>query len=206
MPHKELHWSGQSNDITVVFAHGAGAGPESDFMRSMAENLVEQGLAVLRFEFPYWTNVRIQGKKRPPNPQPVLQECMRDLVRSLDRRPIWLMGKSMGARVAFQVADDVNAVGTVGLGFPFHPPGKPEKTRTHELFNERTANLIVQGVKDPFGKQDWVQQQELPDNLHLHWIAAANHDLIPNKSAQIDTKQSWRDSAAYVAQFIQERT
>lgn len=206
MQYEGLYWSGESNDITVVFAHGAGAGPESEFMRTMAENLAEQGLAVLRFEFPYWTNVRIQGKKRPPNPQPVLQEFMQELVRSIDRRPIWLMGKSMGARVAFQVADKVNAVGTVGLGFPFHPPGKLEKTRTPELFNERDANLVVQGVKDPFGKQDWVQQQKLPDNLNLHWVAAANHDLVPNKSAKIDTVQSWRESAAHIAQFIQERT
>ncbi|MGX5914370.1 alpha/beta family hydrolase [Aliidiomarina sp. Khilg15.8] len=189
---------------TVVFAHGAGAGPDSEFMHSMARNLAAQGLAVLRFEFDYWTQVRRTGKRRPPERQPALQARMLEVCAGLDSGPLWLMGKSMGARVAFRCADAAGATGAIGLGFPFHANGKAHKTRTHELTNTRPANLVVQGTRDVMGRRDWVEQQELPDNLKIIWRTDANHDLVAAKAQGIPATQGWLEISQQVADFIKE--
>ncbi|RUO25389.1 alpha/beta hydrolase [Aliidiomarina minuta] len=206
MADKDLLWNGEHQHIVVLFAHGAGAGPDSAFMQFIAQSLADNGLAVVRFDFPYWQKVRSTGIKRPPNPQPVLQDKMLEVAATLAGRPLWLMGKSMGARVAFQCVDKAKARGAVGLGFPFHPPAKVERTRTHELNNAAAANLVVQGTLDPFGKEDWVKQQQLPENLELQWIEKAKHDLVPNKSTGVSDKESWRLVATKVATFIKERS
>lgn len=192
--------------ITVVFAHGAGAGSDSPFMQFMAQNLENEGLRVVRFDFPYWEQVRSSGVKRPPNPQPVLQQRMLQVAAEFAGKRLWLMGKSMGARVAFQCVEEAGARGAIGLGFPFHPPAKRERTRTHELINSAPANLVVQGTLDPFGKQEWVSQQKLPENLHVEWVEKAKHDLVPNKSTGVSDKESWCQIATQVATFIKERS
>lgn len=192
--------------ITVLFAHGAGAGPDSRFMQFMTQSLEDEGLTVVCFDFPYWQKVRSTGVKRPPNPQPVLQEKMLQVAATLADRPLWLMGKSMGARVAFQCVEKARAIGAIGLGFPFHPPAKVERTRTHELANSAAANLVIQGTLDPLGKQDWVNQQELPENLKVQWIEKAKHDLIPNKSTGVSETESWCLVATKVATFIKENS
>ncbi|MCC5879433.1 MAG: alpha/beta hydrolase [Idiomarina sp.] len=199
-----IQWDGQQHEPVLVFAHGAGAGPQSPFMQAISDLLVAQGVGVLRFEFPYWTQVREQARRRPPNPQQVLQACMLEVCEQVQNHPLWLLGKSMGARVAFQVADQAGALGAIGLGFPFHPAAKKDKTRTHELYNERGANLVIQGTADPLGKQDWVKQQRLPDNLQLHWVAQGNHDLVPKKATGVSAEQSWQQVAARVIQFIRQ--
>lgn len=196
---------GPATGPIVIFAHGAGAGPESAFMREVASGLVEQDIAVVRFEFPYWAQIRTTGKRRPPNRQPQLQQALLEITAQYQHRPIWLMGKSMGARVAFSCADQLNAVGTIGLGFPFHPQGKPEKNRTDELHNHRDGNLIVQGTHDSMGKQAWVEQQALPANLHIKWLATGNHDLVPHKSSGLDAHASWQRVVLYVSQFIKDQ-
>lgn len=200
--------TGPKQGPVVVFAHGAGAGPESDFMQRVSEFITQQGIGVARFEFPYWTQIRLTGKRRPPNPQPQLQQAMREIASAYANRPLWLMGKSMGARVAFTCADTLNAQGAIGLGFPFHPhkktQDKPQSTRTHELSNQRRCNLVVQGTHDPMGKLDWVNQQQLPENLHIAWVETGNHDLIPHKSTGLDANESWRLIAAQVVHFIQD--
>ncbi|RUO32060.1 alpha/beta hydrolase [Aliidiomarina sedimenti] len=216
MVSSEMHWDGEDNPIVLVFAHGAGAGPQSEFMHSMAAKLAHQGLAVLRFEFPYWTQVRETGRKRPPNKQDVLQQAMQDVVSkaangTAQGKPLWLMGKSMGARVAFQSYDPLhragfNVKGCVGLGFPFHPPGKQDKTRTHELINGAAKNLVIHGSKDPFGKQSWVESQSLAAQLMVEWVAGGNHDLVPNKSTGISANESWQQVAERVARFIKEHS
>lgn len=200
---ERLRRDGTGEKGTVVFAHGAGAGPQSDFMQHMAANLAQHGFAVWRFEFNYWSQIRESGKRRPPEPQPALQARMQEVCAGVSR-PFWLMGKSMGARVAFTCADVTGASGAIGLGFPFHANGKPEKTRTHELSNTRAANLVVQGTRDAMGRREWVDQQSLPANLHMRWRDQANHDLIAAKSTGISAQQGWREIAAEVASFIEE--
>ena len=77
-----------------------------------------------------------------------------DSLAALDRDlPLFVGGRSAGARVACRTADAVGAVGVVALAFPLHPPGKPEKSRADEL-QVPVPLRIVQGMRDPFGRPD----------------------------------------------------
>lgn len=193
----------------IVFAHGAGAGPESDFMQAILAKLEEKGHKVHTFAFPYWQKVLESGKKRPPDRAAVLdQSFIAEVQKAQARFPgeaLFLLGKSMGSRSAFRIADTVQAQAAIALGFPFHPPGKPEKDRTAELFNSRMANLVIQGTADPFGKQAVVNAKSLPAQLMLKWLERGNHDLVAAKATGMTTDQCWQQVSDWVDEFIQQR-
>ena len=69
--------------------------------------------------------------------------------------PLIIGGKSMGGRVASMIADASlrrkRIAGLLCLGYPFHPPGRPEQLRTKHLIELKTPALICQGTRDEFG-------------------------------------------------------
>jgi len=194
--------------IRIVFAHGAGAGPESDFMQSVAAKLSENGYKVHTFAFPYWQKVLESGTKRPPDRAATLDQAMLDQVQTLRNQfpqdKFVLLGKSMGSRVAFRTADAANAVAAIALGFPFHPPRQPDKDRLADLVNTRSANLIIQGTSDPFGRPSFVESRGLPQNVAIQWLAQGNHDLVAAKRSGLTNDQSWQQVADWVDEFIQQ--
>ena len=140
----------------VILAHGAGAPMDSTFMAAFAEGISAAGIRVARFEFPYMTRRREDGRRRPPDRRPVLIECWRATIDGLHqtgipRERLFIGGKSMGGRIASLIADEAGVAGVVCLGYPFHPPGKPERTRIEHLVSLRTPTLIVQGERDFIG-------------------------------------------------------
>ncbi len=196
--------------ITVILAHGAGAPMDSPFMTTIADLLAARGMAVVRFEFPYMAGRRSDDKKRPPDRAPVLLDAWRHHIQHWrDRSPstrLMIGGKSMGGRIASMVADEMSVDGLVCLGYPFHPPGKPDKLRTDHLQNLKTPTLIVQGDRDPFGTRAEVLQYDLSSAITVQWIDDGDHDLSPRK--MIDrkitgrTKQdAWQTAADAVAAF-----
>ncbi|MFT6516137.1 MAG: putative alpha/beta-hydrolase family hydrolase, partial [Alcanivorax sp.] len=154
----DLLWNRAEQPVALlVLAHGAGAPMDSDFMNAMAEAMADQGISVVRFEFPYMARRRQEQRKFPPNRAPQLLAHFRDVLAALpdDNLPIWIGGKSMGGRMASLLAAQADCPpihGVVALGYPFHPPGKPEKTRTEHLPHLAVPMLICQGERDPFGK------------------------------------------------------
>ncbi|MEO1829579.1 MAG: alpha/beta family hydrolase [Pseudomonas sp.] len=182
---------------TLLLAHGAGAPMDSPFMTQLAAALSAQGVKVVRFEFPYMAARRDDGRKRPPNPMPMLEQCMREQAAGVSGR-LFLGGKSMGARVASQLAAEVGAAGFVCFGYPFHPPGKPERTRIEHLQQIGCPGLIVQGTRDPFGKPDEVAAYPLDPALQLHWLDSGEHDFRPLKASG-RTQQALIEEAAGVA-------
>jgi hypothetical protein len=93
---------------TLILAHGAGAPMDSEFMTDMAARLAVRGINVMRFEFPYMAQRRLDGRKRPPNPQAQLLDCWRQVyaqVRPHVAGRLAIGGKSMGGRMASLVAD-----------------------------------------------------------------------------------------------------
>ena len=140
----------------LVLAHGAGAGQHSRFMVDAAQALAGRGITTATFDFPYITD----GRNVPDKP-PVLEASWRAGIaaaRSHDAfagLPLFIGGKSMGGRIASHVAAQDEGhwglAGLVFLGYPLHPPGRPEKRRDAHLPAIREPMLFVQGTRDLFG-------------------------------------------------------
>ncbi len=193
----------------LVLAHGAGAPMDSDFMNAMAEALAGQGVSVVRFEFPYMARRRQEQRKFPPNRTPQLLAHFREVLAALpdDNLPVWIGGKSMGGRMASLLAAEADCPpikGVVALGYPFHPPGKLEKTRTAHLLHLTVPMLIFQGERDPFGKPEEVAGYGLPENVQVHWLASGDHDFRPLKRSGLTQADLIQEAAATAAGFIRE--
>ena len=120
---------------------------DSHFMQRVAEGVAASGVRVIRFEFPYVQRRRETGKGGAPDPPRVLMQSYHDAIdQAGGGSKLVIGGKSLGGRIASMVADEAKVLGIVCLGYPFHPPGQPEKTRTKHLENLRTPALILQGV------------------------------------------------------------
>ncbi|CAB0149795.1 hypothetical protein PSI9734_00374 [Pseudidiomarina piscicola] len=202
-----VHRDNPEGSVRVIFAHGAGAGLQSDFMQYIALGLAMNDIEVVRFNFPYWQKFMDTGVRRPPNPMPQLEHSMRTVVEQFDdNKPLVLMGKSLGSRVAFRLADDVGAVAAIALGFPFHPVGKPDKLRVNDLVNHCAANLIIQGERDGFGKPAEVATYPLPESIELHWLNYGDHSFEPTKRSGLERRALWQDAIDKVRTFILEKT
>ncbi|MFT5781589.1 MAG: putative alpha/beta-hydrolase family hydrolase [Pseudomonas sp.] len=190
-----------------IFAHGAGAPMDSAFMQNMAERLAARGLAVLRFEFPYMAQRRLNGGKRPPNPQMQLLDCWRAVyaqVRQQVTGPLAIGGKSMGGRMASLVADELGADALICLGYPFYPAGKPEKPRVAHLAQLNTRTLIVQGERDALGNQPAVLCYTLSAVIEMLWLAAADHDLKPLQKSGFSHEQHLEQAADAIVAFLRK--
>ena len=166
---------------TFLFAHGAGGGMSSPFMTAVARGLEARGIDVVRFEFPY-----MQARRRVPDREPVLLQAWRDAVaKHGGGAAVAIGGKSMGGRMASMVADELDVRALVCFGYPFHPPGKPEKLRTAHLATLRTPALIVQGERDPFGTKSDVAGYELSPSIEIAWLAGADHSYRPRETENI---------------------
>ena len=205
MSHENIQviFDGDENaPLTIVLAHGAGAPMDSPFMDQMAGELAGLGCRIARFEFPYMAKRRLDGKKRGPDRAPVLLEFFGGVVDQLgDPDKLVIGGKSMGGRMASMVADDLGVAGLVCLGYPFHPPGKPENLRTEHLTGLKTATLICHGTRDPFGTPDEIAAYDLADTIALHWVADGDHDFKPRKSSGRTQSQNIKDAATAINDF-----
>ena len=197
--------SAEGEPLCLILAHGAGAPMDSAFMNTMAEHLAQRGIDVLRFEFPYMAQRRIDGGKRPPNPQARLLEKWREvyaLVRTQVAGRLAIGGKSMGGRMASLLADELGADALVCLGYPFYAAGKPEKPRVAHLADLQTRTLIIQGERDTLGNQATVAGYEVSEQIELYWLPAADHDLKPLKASGFTHQQHLESAADRVAAFL----
>ena len=176
----------QDAQTTILLAHGAGAPMDSASMEAVAQALAAEGLRVARFEFGYMA-ARREGRRRPPPRAETLIPEYRQAVEALaPDTPLVIGGKSMGGRVASMLADEMHAAGRIAgllcLGYPFHPPERPEKLRTAHLEGLETPALICQGTRDAFGTRDEVEAYELSPSIEFLWLEDGDHDLKPRRS------------------------
>ncbi|MGQ2908112.1 MAG: alpha/beta hydrolase family protein, partial [Aliihoeflea sp.] len=177
--------TGDAPFATLIFAHGAGAPMDAAVMNRCTELLCQAGFRIARFEFAYMA-ARRNGQRKPPPKAETLVEEYRAAVAALDATgPLIIGGKSMGGRVASMASDGLHADGKVAglfcLGYPFHPPAKPEQLRTAHLLDLKTPALICQGTRDPFGTQEEVAGYKLPASIEIQWFEDGDHDLKPRK-------------------------
>lgn len=167
--------------VTVLFAHGAGAGMEHEFMQDIAQKLAGSGMRVVRFNFPYMVKRAQDGKRRPPDRAPKLLEDFEQKIAAFYRPEgsLFLAGKSMGGRMASHLAEHPQVAGVMCLGFPFHPPGKPDNFKGEHLASLTKPTLILQGERDTFGTQQECQGFSLSDAVDLVFIPDGDHGFKP---------------------------
>jgi predicted alpha/beta-hydrolase family hydrolase len=188
---------------TVVLAHGAGAPMDAPWMTDVAQGLAGHGLRVVRFEFPYMAQRRDTGKRRGPDRPPVLLETWRAVIEELGAPgELIIGGKSMGGRIATMVADTAGVAGLLCFSYPFHPAGRPEKTRTAHLATLETPSLILQGTRDPLGNADDVAGYDLSPAINLHWLEDGDHDLKPRKASGRTHAQNLAEAVDAAAAFV----
>ncbi|WP_305967201.1 alpha/beta family hydrolase [Marinobacter salsuginis] len=197
--------------VVLILAHGAGAPADSTFMEDLSVALEREGIGTIRFEFPYMQKRRQDGKKRPPDREPVLLEYFSgviDRVRAeLGSTSLILVGgKSMGGRMASILAscrDDID--GVICFGYPFHPPGKLDRWRTAHFRDLNCPMLVLQGTRDPFGKPDELEdhQQEL-EAIDLRWLEGGNHDFQTLKSQPQTQSELIAQAARETRIFVDE--
>ena len=185
-----------------LLAHGAGGAMDTPFMNRVAQALGEKGVRVVRFEFPYMAARRTGGKRGAPDRQPVLLETFRQVVAEHGGGPnVFIGGKSMGGRMASMVADELAVRGLICLGYPFHPPGKPEQLRTAHLTSLRTPALIIQGTRDVFGTRQEVSAYDLSKAIRIEWMEDGDHSLKPRAGSGATERQHLERAAELIAEF-----
>ncbi|MCZ6743427.1 MAG: dienelactone hydrolase family protein [Alphaproteobacteria bacterium] len=204
MPVKFLVDGPDGAPLTVALAHGAGEAMDGPFMTTIAEGLAAAGLRVARFEFPYMAERRKDGKLRPPDRIDVLRDSWLEAIAALGADDLVIGGKSLGGRVASLVAERAQVRGLVCLGYPFHPPGKPETLRVGHLLDMRMPALILQGTRDPFGRPSEVRNYALPPNVRIHWLGDGDHSFKPRKSSGVTEAANLARAVSAIVDFVTE--
>ena len=189
--------------LTLVLAHGAGAPMDAPFMTTIAEGVAAAGFRVVRFEFPYMQRRRTSGKGGTPDPERVLMQSWSDTIAELGGGSrLVIGGKSMGGRIASMAADETGVRGLLCLGYPFHPPGKPEKTRTQHLEHLHTPALILQGTRDTFGLPDDVKNYRLAKKIRVEWIEDGDHSFKPRARSGRTEADNLRHAITLISDFL----
>jgi|SRR5215813_7502488 len=175
--------------VTILLGHGAGADQFSGFMRMVANGFAGRGLDAMTFNFLYK-----EKRKSVPDPKNRLESCYRAVIdaaiknKKLKGNRLVIGGKSMGGRIASQVAaaEGARVAGLVFLGYPLHPPGRPDKLRDEHLKEIEAPMLFCQGSRDAFGTEEEIKaiikKHRLPATLYV--IASGDHSFKVPKSVK----------------------
>jgi predicted alpha/beta-hydrolase family hydrolase len=200
----------QRRGVTLLLGHGAGADQTSAFMVSFATGLAERGIDVMTFNFLYTE----QGR-RAPDTNPKLEACYLAAMdaargmRKLKANRLMMGGKSLGGRIASQVAASGvgDLAGLVFLGYPLHPPGKPEQLRMAHLPQIQAPMLFVQGTRDPFGTPDELRSIIKPFKRRatLHEVAGGDHSFTVLKSSPVSQADVYAAAQDAILRWIEQR-
>jgi predicted alpha/beta-hydrolase family hydrolase len=187
----------------VVVAHGAGAGMDHPFLVGFCRAIADEGIAAARFNFHY-----ANAGRRSPDKEASLRAAWNeafDGVRSMaDDLPVFAGGKSLGGRIASMcVADGMEAAGLVFLGYPLHPPGKPDRLRADHLQRIEVPMLFLQGTRDPFAKPELLDRVigKLGDRATLERVEGGDHSFRV-RGTKADDRDIGASLAALAAPFV----
>jgi uncharacterized protein len=193
---------GPASGLTIVLAHGAGAGMDSAFMVDIARELAALSFRVVRFEFPYMRQLRETGTRTRPDAPAVLEETWARVVHQLgEPSRLVIGGKSMGGRIASMVADGLSVKGLVCLGYPFHPAGRPATLRVSHLKGLETPTLIVQGERDTLGSREEIAGYTLSAAIRIVYLVDGDHSFKPRKSSGRTASQNFQQAVDEVASY-----
>ncbi len=177
----------------LVLAHGAGAGMRHPFLAAVATELAAQGIATLRYQFPYME----RRSRRPDSPDTchaTVRAAVVEAATLAPAIPLFAGGKSFGGRMTSQAqsVDPLPGVrGLAFLGFPLHPPGQPSDSRAGHLARVQIEMLFLQGTRDDFAKLELIQPvvSQLGDRARLQLFPDADHSFhVPARSGRTDAE------------------
>lgn len=191
---------------TIVVAHGAGAGMDHPFLVGFTRACLEEGMATMRFNFPF-----IESGRRSPDTEAVLRDTWRAAFAAAwgrrKKEPVWASGKSLGGRIASMCAADaeIHPAGLVFLGYPLHPPGKPERVRDEHLYRVDAPMLFLQGTSDPFASPELLGRvvKKLGDRATLVRFEGGGHSFEV-RGRKRDPREVGASLAPHAAVFIRE--
>jgi uncharacterized protein len=187
-------------DFLLVLAHGAGAGMRHIFLESLTRELANQGVGVLRYQFPY-----LEQRRKIPDSPAVLTSTVRAAVQRAAELapevPLFAGGKSMGGRMTSTAASQAPLPGVHGLvffGFPLHPPGRPGTTRAAHLSKVTVPMLFLQGTRDTLAQLDLLRPicDDLGERATLKIFDTADHSFKVLKSSGLSNDEVLSQLAA----------
>ena len=190
--------------IGLILGPGAGAPQTSGFMVTFASELAARGIDVVTFNFLY-----MEQRRRVPDSNAKLEACYRAVIEAVARRKLGKLaigGKSMGGRIASQVAalGAAEVAGLVLLGYPLHPPGRPEELRVKHLPAIETPMLFVQGSRDAFGTPEELRpfMRKLKARAELHVVEGGDHSLKVPKRSGLSQADVYKSVQARIDQWL----
>jgi len=192
--------------VTLILGHGAGAGQASGFMVSFANGLAARGIETVTFNFLY-----MEQGRRLPDPKDRLEACYRAVIETVARRKrgrgkLAIGGKSMGGRIASQVAAGgvADVAGLVLLGYPLHPPGKKEQLRAKHLSSIKVPMLFVQGSRDTFGTPAELRPilKKLKAPAELFEVTGGDHSFKVLKRAGVTQEDTYNAVLDRIEQWL----
>ncbi len=187
----------------IVIAHGAGAGMDHPFIVGFCRAMADESIAAARFNFHYAT-----AGRRSPDSEPSLRAAWTEAFEGVSTMagslPVLAGGKSLGGRIASMcVADGMPAAGLVFLGYPLHPPGKPDRLRADHLERIEVPMLFLHGTKDPFAKTELLEGvlAKLSDRARLEHVDGGDHSFRV-RGTKADDREVGASLAALAAPFV----
>lgn len=188
----------------MVVAHGAGAGMDHPFMSGFCRALADEGIAALRFNFPYLEAGR-RSPDRPANAIAAFRAAVDEAASRTGDRPVIGGGKSYGGRMASMAAAEGAPVAALAfLGYPLHAPGKPDQPRDEHLYGLKIPMLFLQGTRDPFADPSTLAGvlTRLGDRATYVPFEGAGHSF--ERSRKDDPRANGAAQAPHVAAFVRE--
>lgn len=194
---------------TIILGHGAGSGQLHPFMCLFASGLADRGFDAMTFNFVY-----MEQRRHVPDPKAKLEACYLAVIEAANRHKklkgnrLVIGGKSMGGRIASQVAAQpesaIDLAALVFLGYPLHPPGRPDKLRDEHLPQIKAPMLFIQGERDAFGSADELRATIKKHHLSatLHVVEGGDHSLKVPKSLGIPQAQVYEYLMDEIARWL----
>lgn len=194
--------------LTLILGHGAGANQLHPFMRLFAGGLAARGLDVVTFNFLY-----MEHGRGAPDQKAKLESCYSAVIgaarshKKLKTNRLVIGGKSMGGRIASQVAaagTGLSLAGLVFLGYPLHPPGKPEQLRDAHLKDITAPMLFLQGTRDAFGTPAELRLVIKKSSLSatLYVIEGGDHSFKVPRSVGVPQEEVYERAMDEIARWI----
>ena len=189
--------------LTLVLSHGLNSSVNSPFMEKVTDGLAAHGLRVIRFEFPFMVEGRLNDEPVYIENTQSLESYWKKVVKELGSpEKLVIGGKSIAAFAATRIADQLGVRAVLGMGFPFVSPDPDLILDNSHLKTMKTPTMIIQGSDDPLGPASKVDDSVFSHTTTLHWLENAGHNFIPSKNSKKSHDENILDTMEWIAEFM----